>query len=305
MELRQLAYFLTAAQTQNFRQAAERCLVAQPSLSRQIAALERELGIELFQRDRKRVYLTDAGEEFALYVRRAFDQLQQGQKALDKVREGQAGTIRLGCVEPLAAAFLPFILPRFHAKHPRIHVRVRVNRTDELLALLTHGELDLGLIFDPDARSDVLVVQELFRQPLRLLVSAQHPLASSPPASLTLERITEQQLYTLGETSRLRRVIDRIFIQRGLDFRPTIEIDSVEGLKELVRLGDGVTLILPALLHTGEPEDQLRLLPVHGLSDEFIFALVYKRTGTLPLAARQLINYLQHHTQPSSTRPDA
>src|SRR5579884_2421435 len=262
LELRQLTYFLTAAQTLNFRQAADRCLVAQPSLSRQIAALEQELGGQLFMRHKKRVALTDAGHEFASYVRNAFDQLQQGQQALDKLREGQAGTIRLGCVEPLAAAFLPGILPSFHAKHPGIHVRVRVSRTDELLTLLTRGDLDLGLIFDPDAKPDVLVVQELFRQPLRLLVSAHHPLASLPHASLTLQRIAKEQLYTLGESSRLRRVVDRIFVQRGLECRPTVEIDSVEGLKELVKLGDGVTLILPALLHAGQPEDQVLLLPV-------------------------------------------
>jgi len=297
MELRQLTYFLTAAQTQNFRQAAERCLVAQPSLSRQIAALEEELGVTLFRRHKKRVSLTDAGQEFALYVRNAFDQLQQGQQALDKLREGQAGTIRLGCVEPLAAAFLPGLLPSFHASHPKIHVQVRVSRTDELLSLLTRGDLDLGLIFDPDAKPDVLVVQELFRQPLRLLISAKHPLASLSPALLTLERIAEQQLYTLGETSRLRRVIDRSFRQRGLDCRPTIEIDSVEGLKELVKLGDGVTLILPALLHPGQPEDQVMLLPVHDLSDEFIFALVHRRTGTIPPAARRFINYVQDRTE--------
>ena len=73
MEFYQLTYFLAAAQTQNFRKAAELCIVAQSALSRQIAALEEELEVELFKRNKKRVTLTPAGQEFALYVRNAMD----------------------------------------------------------------------------------------------------------------------------------------------------------------------------------------------------------------------------------------
>ena len=82
MEFYQLTYFLAAAQTQNFRKAAELCLVAQSALSRQIAALEEELEVELFTRNKKRVTLTAAGQEFARYVRNAMDQLQEGQQFL-------------------------------------------------------------------------------------------------------------------------------------------------------------------------------------------------------------------------------
>src|SRR5579859_6825818 len=114
MEFHQLTYFLAAAQTQNFRKAAELCLVAQSALSRQIAALEDELEIELFARKNKRVTLTPAGQEFAIHVRDALEQLQEGQQMLGEVREGQRGTIRVGCVESLAATFLPTLFASFH-----------------------------------------------------------------------------------------------------------------------------------------------------------------------------------------------
>src|SRR5579884_4154568 len=107
MEFYQLTYFLAAAQTQNFRKAAELCLVAQSALSRQIAALEDELEVELFTRNKKRVALTPAGQEFAIYVRNAMEQLQEGQQFLAELRAGERGTIRIGCIESLASAFLP------------------------------------------------------------------------------------------------------------------------------------------------------------------------------------------------------
>ena len=113
MEFYQLTYFLAAAQTQNFRKAAELCLVAQSALSRQIAALEDELEVELFTRWKKRVTLTTVGQEFALYVRNAMEQLQEGQQFLAELQEGQRGTIRIGCIESLATALLPALFASF------------------------------------------------------------------------------------------------------------------------------------------------------------------------------------------------
>src|SRR5437588_6264153 len=82
MEFRQLTYFLAAAHTQNFRKAAELCLVTQPALSRQIAALEKELGMALFKRIKQHVALTDAGQAFVAYAKQALEVLQRGEQEM-------------------------------------------------------------------------------------------------------------------------------------------------------------------------------------------------------------------------------
>lgn len=287
MELRQLTCFLTAAQTQNFRKAAELCLIAQPALSRQIAALEDELGVELFARVKQRVVLTDAGREFAQYARNALDILQQGQQEMSKFQVGQSGTVLLGSNQSLATAFLPRIFTAFHQQYPQILVRVRGANSSEVIALVERGEVDLGFVFDPRERSEMVTVEELFRQSLNLLVAEHHPLARAPLRSLTLERIVREPLFLLGETLRLRQVLERIFVQRGLAVRPAVEIDSIEGLKELVRQGNGVTITLPALHQSGDAHLELR--PIVDLPEEFIFALVYRRLGVLSPSARKFI----------------
>ncbi len=290
MEIRQITYFLAAAQTQNFHRAAEICLVAQPALSRQIAALENELGVLLFQRVKQRVVLTNEGLEFVHYARAALDQLQQGQQALARLQDGQPGSIHIGCVEPLTTAFLPTIFPSFHRLYPNIGLKVHVDRTDELLHLIESRAIDLGLIFHPGMQSEVLVVQELFRQPLQLLVSHTHPLAQEGHAAITLERVQTYPLYLLSESSRLRRAVDRLFTRQRLNLRPVVEIESVAGLKQLVKQGNGVTFMLQALLEPGEPGQQFALLPLADIHEEFVFALVYHRFGPIPLAARHFIN---------------
>lgn len=296
MEFYQLTYFLAAAQTQNFHRAAERCLVAQSALSRQIAALEQELEVALFTRHKKRVALTPAGQEFARYVSKAMEQLQEGQQWISELHAGQRGTILLGCIESLATALLPDLFATFHQRYPQVGLKVRVNHTDELIALVEQGEVELGLVLDPRLQSELLIIKELLRQPLHLLVAAQHPLARMQAPSVTLEQITSEPLLLLDETSRMGQITQRIFAQRGLPLRPLVEIESVEGLKEMVRQGIGVTLTLPALIRPYQIGTDLALLPIADVPEEFIFALIYRRVGAISPAARAFINTIAQKT---------
>lgn len=296
MEFHQLTYFLAAAQTQNFRKAAEICLVAQSALSRQIAMLEDELGVALFTREKKRVRLTPAGQEFALHVKKAMEQLQEGQQFISELRTGQRGTIAIGCIESLATAFLPNLFAAFHQRYPHVRFKVSVNHTDELIALVEQGEVELGLILDPRLQSELLIIKELFRQPLHLLVSAQHPFAQSHAQGVTLEQIIPEPFLLLDETSRMGQITQRIFAQRGFPLRPLVEIESVEGLKEMVKQNIGVTLTLPALIRPSQIGRDLVLLPIRDLSDEFIFALAYRRVGAISRAARTFIHAIVEQT---------
>lgn len=298
MEFYQLTYFLAAAQTQNFRKAAELCLVAQSALSRQIAALEDELEVALFTRHMKRVTLTPAGQEFALYVSNAMEQLQEGQQFLSELQAGQRGTIRIGCIESLATAFLPALFASFHQRYPHIRLKVRVNHTDELITAVEQGEVELGLILDPRLQSELLIIKELYRQPLHLLVSARHPLARGKDASVAFEHILTEPFILLDETSRMGQITKSIFARRGLPLRPLVEIESVEGLKEMVIQGVGVTLTLPALIRPSQIGSDLALVPIADVDEEFIFALVYRRVGPISRAAREFINAIIRQTAP-------
>lgn len=290
MEFYQLTYFLAAAQTQNFRKAADLCLVAQSALSRQIAALEDELEVALFTRHKKRVILTPAGQEFARYVRNALEQLQEGQQWLNESRIGLRGTIHIGCIESLATAFLPAFFASFHQHYPHIQLKVYVHHTDELITLVEQGEIELGLVLDPHLQSELLIIKELFRQPLHLLVSTQHPLARTAVTEVTLKQIVNEPLLVLDQTSRMGQITRRLFAQHGLPLRPLVEIESVEGLKEMIKQGIGVTLTLPALIRPSQIGQDLTLLPITDVPEAFIFALVYRRVGAISQAARQFIN---------------
>ena len=248
--------------------------------------------IALFTRAKQRITVTAAGNEFAIYARNALEQLQQGQQAMVNMQEGVEGIITLGCVEPLATAFLPAIFHSFHQRYPRVRFDVRVLRTDDVMTLIEHEEVDLGLIFDPTSQPEVLVFKELFRQSLHVLMPAQHPLAQRPQVSLALEEILTEPLLLLHQTTRIRRIIDRILMQRGMVVQPILEIESMEGLIELVKQGSGITLMLPALLGSNQGRDGIVVAPLADVPEQFIFALVYRRFGSISRPARQFINVL-------------
>ena len=290
MEFRQLTYFLAAAHTQNFRKAAELCLVTQPALSRQIAALEKELGMALFKRIKQHVALTDAGQAFVAYAKQALEMLQRGEQELARWQEGLSGTVLIGCNHSLATAFLPCLIAAFRKQYPDIHLKVQINDSDEVIAQIECGEVELGCVYDPAVRSELVTIKELFRQPLQLLVPLSHPLAQIAEQERTLQRVLAEPLILMGETTRLRKVLDRLFLQRGHTVQPVIEIDSIGGLKELVRQGCGITLMPPTLLWPQEANEGLVSLPIADLSETFIFALAYRRVGVLSVPARQFIN---------------
>ncbi len=295
MEFRQLSYFLAAAQTENFRRAAELCLVAQSALSRQIAALENELGVSLFRRSEQRVTLTEAGHEFALYARNALDQLQKGQQAMVELTTGERGTISLGCVEALATTYLPSVFASFHRRYPSIGLQVSVGGADDLMHLVEGGKLEFGLIFDPPRHSELLSVHELFRQPIQVITPLDHPLARRNEP-VRLEQLRYEPLVTLSRGYGLRRIIEEVFARRGWTLQPSVEIGSIEALKEFVKEGVGVSFMPMALLRPDQPGRELAVLPCADLSDEFSFALIYRRFGTLSMAARGLIEAISQDT---------
>jgi DNA-binding transcriptional LysR family regulator len=289
VEIRQLTYFLTAAKLQNFRKAAEVCLVAQSALSYQIASLEEELGVKLFDRVKRRVILTPAGSEFAIYAGKALEELQKGRQAMVELHPDDRGTVHLGCLEALTNVFLPTIFAKFNQQFPYIRLKVTVGGGEELLHMAEEGEIDFGMVFNPAENPELLVVQELFRQPLQLIVPVDHHFARQK-APVRLEEIIKEPLVIVTERFGSRRIIERVFAQRNLPLEPLVEIGSIEGLKEFVKQGIGISLIPPAVIKPEQIGQELVTIQLEEFNEEFPYALVYRRYGNLSMAARGLIS---------------
>ncbi|MFD5468276.1 LysR family transcriptional regulator [Kitasatospora sp. NPDC127059] len=176
MQLQQLRYFLAVAETRHFTRAAEAEHVAQPSLSQQIRALERELGAELFHRTRGNIALTDAGDALLPLARRIIADTESARLAVQETVQLRRGRVRLGAPPSLCTSLVPDVLRVFRDRYPGVALGVREGGSRDLVRWLAAGELDLALVITPPSgeAAPALAVTELLHEEL-VLVSAAGP----------------------------------------------------------------------------------------------------------------------------------
>ncbi|HEU5327875.1 MAG TPA: LysR family transcriptional regulator, partial [Thermomicrobiales bacterium] len=146
MELRQLRYFVAVARRRHYTAAAEEIGVAQPALSQQIKLLERELGLDLFDRTGRRVRLTAAGEALLVRAERILADVASAEQEMAEFAGLARGRVIVGTLPSLAERQLPGLLAGFHARHPGLDLVLREESTVRLLALAGSGDVDLALI---------------------------------------------------------------------------------------------------------------------------------------------------------------
>ena len=149
MELRILRYFLTVAKEQSFTKAAEQLHITQPTLSRQLAAFEEELGISLFIRKGKSITLTEEG---ILLKRRALEILNLEERTLEELKGAQEvieGTVTVGCGEFSAVEMLAEIMKQYKDKYPLVQIAVHTATADTIYEMMNKGLVDIGLFMEP------------------------------------------------------------------------------------------------------------------------------------------------------------
>lgn len=246
--LKQLQYLVALDDTRHFRRAAERCGISQPSLSVQIANLERALNIQLVGRGRGPVTATAAGREVIDRARRILQETRDLTEIAQRLGTGLSGTVRLGASSTLGPYFLPHVVGRLHRDHPDLKLYIREAAPRRLIEDLDRGEHDLVLTQLPAPGPDYGVAR-LFREPLLLTVARDHPLANR-------ETVTEADLaglsvLSLGAGYVLHEQVRALCTTHGAHLLNDYEGTSLDALRAMTGMGMGATL-LPALYVASE-----------------------------------------------------
>src|ERR671925_1279283 len=144
--LRQLQYVVAVAEMLSFRRAAERCNVSQPSLSAQVAELETALGFSLFERDRRGVLVTAAGQEIISRARRVLVEADDFVETANRFLDPLAGTLRIGVIPTIGPYLLPRVVPALRKAYPRMMLIWIEDKTEVLVRRVAHGDLDAALL---------------------------------------------------------------------------------------------------------------------------------------------------------------
>jgi len=241
--LRQLQYIVAVADAASFRKAAEQCNVSQPSLSAQIAQVENALGVKLFERDRRRVLLTVAGQDFVVRAREILINACDLSDAARRLADPFTGTIRIGVIPTVSPYLLPQATPRLRTKFERLRVSWVEDKTEVLLQGLRDGVLDGAVV------ALIAGMDDLDRE---VIGADEFVLASSPEHRLARQRSPATRKHLEGENILL---LDdgHCFRDQALEFcgaagakELEFRATSLSTLVQMVSAGAGVTL-LPSL----------------------------------------------------------
>ncbi|MGK5630518.1 LysR family transcriptional regulator [Streptomyces sp. URMC 123] len=286
MQFQQLVYFVAVAETRHFTRAAERVHVAQPSLSQQIRALERELGAELFSRARGNIALTDAGEALLPLARRILADVETARYEVQEVARLRRGRVRLGATPSLCTGLLPDMLRAFHDLHPGIQLLVEESASHDLVRELARGGLDLALVVLPlPSASPSLDTTELLSEDLVVVSSAAAPWPGGGvpvrPADLR-----DRPLVMFRHGYDLRELT--VAACRAAGFEPsfTVEGGELDAVLGFVRAGLGVAVLPSMVAERAGPG--LRSTPFAPPGLRRTIALAHRTDVAPPRAAREL-----------------
>ena len=286
ISLKQLQYFAAVAEYGSFRQAAFRLGITQPTLSNQIAIMEKALKIQMFERTRKGINVTPQGRELLLSARRVLEEAQGFISQSAILSGGGIGTFRLGVTPTLGPYLLPHILTPIHNKYSDLKLYVRENAPSELETGLINGQHDLILTTLPIMSSE-LVVAPLFREPIKLALARDHRLADR--LTINREDLLGEPVLTISEHHLFHRQITELCERVGAHVLRDYEGTSLDTLRQMVVMGMGVAF-LPALYAKSEirNEEELRVADVDGIHVVRNHALVWRNTSPASSFYRQL-----------------
>ncbi|HEX5752535.1 MAG TPA: LysR family transcriptional regulator [Archangium sp.] len=288
MNTEQLRAFVQVAREGRLTVAARQLGVSQPGLSRQLQALETELGVRLLVRTPGGAVLTDAGERFLPYARRALEALAAGTAELGALTTTPRGTVALGTLHSVGTYLLPELVRAFKERYPEVLPRLSEGTHVELEARVAGGELDLCIVNLPMRRVD-LVAQKLWEEELVLAVPRGHRLTKLKRA-VALAEVVEEPLVVIPGMAGTH-ALEAACEARGMKPRVAVEMDNAEGLRRMVERGLGVAL-LPKLMARDHASRGFDVVEVEKGGPRRQVALVHRGEEYLTAAARALKTFI-------------
>lgn len=287
----QLRAFHYVAISGGFSRAAEELHLTQPAISDQVRKLEEEYDVLLFNRHKKQVVLTPAGERLLEITRRLFDNEQQALELLLESRALRAGTLRIVAD---SAHHLTQILTKFRGSYPGVSISLRTGNTDTVIESLYSYEADIGVLGEIPQSRDFEAIR-LNSTPIIAFVAQGHPLAAQ--ASVTMAALSRHPLVLRESGSRTRQKLEAAARDLGLTLTAAIEAEGREAVREIVASGAGVGFVSAA--EFGE-DRRLVPIPITGVEtmrmDEALICLRERRGSTRVAAIFEIARALTMDT---------
>ena len=286
LDSRQLRAFVILARTGSFTQTARELRLSQSAISHSIKALEREVRCRLLDRVGKSTALTQAGEQLLAHANKILDEMESARERLSELGKWGHGRLRL-CTSTTACQYiLPAVLREFKESFPQCVIHIEPGDTPDALELLRKNRVDFALTLEPRDET-VFDFRPLFEDELQFLVAPSHPWSRS--GKVERHEITRMKFILYTKTSYLHQMIEQYFLDEEMILPTSIELGNMEAIKELVKLGLGVSILAPWVAQKELSEGSLCSLPLGKRKLKRRWGILLRKGQRLTLAPETFI----------------
>lgn len=285
---RQLKVFEAVARHLSYTRAADELHLTQPAVSMQVKQLEDSIGLPLFDKLGKKIFLTEAGHELQRYSRSISQQLAEAETVLEDLKGGQRGQLKL-TVLATANYFMPEFLAKFGRKYPHIRIILDVTNRAGALHQLRNNETDVAIMGQPP--DDLELDSTSFRKnPLVVVAPIDHPLVTK--RTISLKQLEQETFLAREPGSETRAVMERFFKRHKIDITIDTELGSNEAIKQSIRAGLGLGLLSLDTLSMEMKLKQLAVLNVEKFPIMLHWNIVSRQDKRLPKIAQSFKQFL-------------
>jgi len=289
--LYQLRIFLAVTRHRNYTHAAEELYLSQPSVSAQVHELERLIGLPLFEQVGKRLVLTQAGEMLKAHALNVFAAVEQAANALARLRQVDAGRLHVVANPTVGAYLLPKVLGIFRARYPHVELVLELKNTEDICDEVRIGYVELGVIETTgEILTDDLVFTPYRDDELLLIVPAWHPWAGME--TVPIQALTQVTLLWREPGSGLRRMMEQVLHEAGVQAQVSIQFDSTEAIKQAVAANIGVSLVSQYSVSAEVAAGWLATVRIAEVELRRQFQIVQRRNSVLSPAAAAFLKLL-------------
>lgn len=275
MELRNLLTYSKVCESMSFSKAADQLGYAQSTVTTQVAQLEDELGVKLFDRSGKRIRLNTKGQELLLYANRLIALASEAKASVSDAKTPR-GSLRVGVIESVGAFFLPDILESYLTSFPEVHVQVLTATTREITEMLRQNKIDLMLTLDDRVYDPDWICAWVREEDIVFLCAPKHPFAGR--TDVLLEELVRENLLLTERQCNYRYTFEHICEKNQVHPRSSLEIGCTNTILRFTEHDLGVTFLPEITARESLAKKQLSSFAVKGISIQMLIQLVYRKS---------------------------
>ncbi len=289
MEINELQAFTSVSELASFSLAAEQLHLTQPAVSKRIAALEVELGTRLFDRIGRRVTLTEAGRALLPNALKIIRDIDESRRVIANLSGSVKGRLSMGTSHHIGLHRLPPILRAYTQQYPGVELDIHFMDSEQACSAVEHGDLELGVVTLPAARSEKLLLTKIWDDPLDIVVAPNHPLLKKTPVKF--DDLSQHPAILPAVGTFTRDIIMNVFTAKNLQLKVALETNYLETIKVMVSIGLGWSALPRTML-----DHELRALCFNLPHLSRQLGIVQHRMRTLSNAADALLEILKNNS---------